>query len=72
MDGFSEESFEFQSTLPVGGATPDMIDTSTEFIISIHAPRGGSDVETLETRTDDTEISIHAPRGGERPYLKGH
>ena len=34
---------EFQSTLPVGGATNVMMYTFELVGISIHAPRGGSD-----------------------------
>ena len=34
---------EFQSTLPVGGATLAAGDASVLAVISIHAPRGGSD-----------------------------
>jgi len=34
---------KFQSTLPVGGATVGLFDKDTEKLISIHAPRGGSD-----------------------------
>ena len=33
----------FQSTLPVGGATDQFKEYLGDFIISIHAPRGGSD-----------------------------
>ena len=33
----------FQSTLPVGGATSNQRQKSTDIAISIHAPRGGSD-----------------------------
>ena len=33
----------FQSTLPVGGATRSAIAPAEYFVISIHAPRGGSD-----------------------------
>ena len=42
---FSEP--EFQSTLPVGGATAAEISEEAVQVISIHAPRGGSD-RTLE------------------------
>ena len=35
---------EFQSTLPVGGATPSRPRSSKKWAISIHAPRGGSDI----------------------------
>ena len=33
----------FQSTLPVGGATAMFVNTFSHILISIHAPRGGSD-----------------------------
>ena len=32
--------------------------------ISIHAPRGGSDFETVKKDLQTVYISIHAPRGG--------
>ena len=53
----------FQSTLPVGGATDDAARGDGRDQISIHAPRGGSDVkrDVLSVRKG---ISIHAPRGG--------
>ena len=34
---------QFQSTLPVRGATEAQYQKTTEFVISIHAPREGSD-----------------------------
>ena len=37
-------SMQFQSTLPVGGATGNRLDTEVDSWISIHAPRGGSDI----------------------------
>ena len=53
----------FQSTLPVGGATREQIGANKSGLISIHAPRGGSDkCSTAQWR--NKEISIHAPRGG--------
>ena len=39
---------EFQSTLPVGGATTIQKITLLSFIISIHAPRGGSDAKYFD------------------------
>ena len=53
----------FQSTLPVGGATPRFLYLRALPWISIHAPRGGSDgnERLLQLRR---KISIHAPRGG--------
>ena len=37
--------YGFQSTLPVGGATPVCTASYEDFAISIHAPRGGSDLK---------------------------
>ena len=54
---------EFQSTLPVGGATLVVAPAAAEHHISIHAPRGGSDTPAGVERGGNT-ISIHAPRGG--------
>ena len=53
----------FQSTLPVGGATSSYRHTVHRRNISIHAPRGGSDV-TIAPVPLSSRISIHAPRGG--------
>ena len=53
----------FQSTLPVGGATFRQSVNVRQLIISIHAPRGGSDPGRAESGPQST-ISIHAPRGG--------
>ena len=54
---------QFQSTLPVGGATVPKLDTPFKTAISIHAPRGGSD-RSSTPRYRCSVISIHAPRGG--------
>ena len=53
----------FQSTLPVGGATPVYGHRQGAGAISIHAPRGGSDARAGR-RAAYFSISIHAPRGG--------
>ena len=55
---------QFQSTLPVGGAT-----LASKYVyllpnISIHAPRGGSDFPLGFCGFARRIISIHAPRGG--------
>ena len=42
-DGYPYSS-RFQSTLPVGGATDPRLSTLVALAISIHAPRGGSDL----------------------------
>ena len=54
---------EFQSTLPVGGATQYRPSKPPVTAISIHAPRGGSDQQVGIYPAAD-QISIHAPRGG--------
>ena len=55
---------QFQSTLPVRGAT-DRHDRRRHYIpISIHAPREGSDAGEQVTKTPEQMISIHAPREG--------
>ena len=53
----------FQSTLPAGGATKNKHIGTYDTIISIHAPRGGSDLPMIPP-TVTHQISIHAPRGG--------
>ena len=60
---FGRCNFRFQSTLPVGGATITILAKYGVVIISIHAPRGGSDPIT-RLHTVLAIISIHAPRGG--------
>ena len=53
----------FQSTLPVWGATAALGQLSAQGVISIHAPRVGSD-HVLQCGVVDPGISIHAPRVG--------
>ena len=60
----------FQSTLPARGATIDHGIANRFLIISIHAPRKGSD-STLPTLSPSScPISIHAPRKGSDKWLK--
>ena len=47
----------------MGGATTNTIKITTKTLISIHAPRGGSD-EFPYKNWGRMSISIHAPRGG--------
>ena len=54
---------EFQSTLPVWGATEGEESPAAPCSISIHAPRVGSDSPVREVKTV-SDISIHAPRVG--------
>ena len=53
----------FQSTLPARGATTSISGLNGRMVISIHAPRTGSDCR-MPSSTDLIEISIHAPRTG--------
>ena len=57
-------SIQFLSTLPVGGATLQKPAICAYIAISIHAPRGGSDMVTILQAHRGDVISIHAPRGG--------
>ena len=59
----------FQSTLPVGGATPVAVSFQPKEDISIHAPRGGSDVHPCSPSSGCHRISIHAPRGGSDIFI---
>ena len=56
--------FQFQSTLPVWGATDSARRTLYVFDISIHAPRVGSDLKYILIIPITHWISIHAPRVG--------
>ena len=61
---------QFQSTLPVGGATVFSFLNCQSLSISIHAPRGGSDSTVRPLSGAVMRISIHAPRGGSDPAGK--
>ena len=54
----------FLSTLPARGATAWSIDGNVVTIISIHAPREGSDGQAQRGQPGRKKISIHAPREG--------
>ena len=54
----------FQSTLPAWGATADVLKRAILAIISIHAPRVGSDMYPSCCFLPFLLISIHAPRVG--------
>ena len=55
---------QFQSTLPVWGATCGYPEDSMDAAISIHAPRVGSDRAICAAGSRNRVISIHAPRVG--------
>ena len=54
----------FQSTLPARGATTQAVMQASFLLISIHAPRTGSDVQRFRQLRALLPISIHAPRTG--------
>ena len=56
----------FQSTLPVWGATSCSIGGSSDRMISIHAPRVGSDDKSSASRSDRRHFNPRSPCG-ERP-----
>ena len=57
----------FQSTLPAGEATVNLLHGRRVRDISIHASRGGSDRFVHRLETCAVQISIHASRGGSDP-----
>ena len=57
----------FQSTLPVWGATTSDAESTDNGVISIHAPRVGSDRSEIAYGHTRQGISIHAPRVGSDP-----
>ena len=63
-------SAPFQSTLPVGGATYLSDGNRNMVMISIHAPRGGSDTENQELHLDKYDFNPRSP-WGERPDHDG-
>ena len=58
------EGTVFQSTLPVRGATSITGQFAHSSMISIHAPRAGSDKTHVKGNSPQPPISIHAPRAG--------
>ena len=61
--------FQFPSTLPVRGATKTLYRRSLEILISIHAPRAGSDRKLRFAYVVAARISIHAPCAGSDPSV---
>ena len=59
-----EGSPEFQSTLPVGGATPKSSSKYNSPSISIHAPRGGSDAPQFISSIVSLVFQSTLPVGG--------
>ena len=66
----NDENLEiFQSTLPVWGATHPIFGEDLEVVISIHAPRVGSDRRTRETANGALDFNPRSPCG-ERLFLR--
>ena len=59
----------FQSTLPAGGATRQADRQQQASLISIHAPRGGSDTIMGIFRIDCLHFNPRSPRGERPPNL---
>ena len=55
--------YEFQSTLPMRGATPTVCLVTEHRGISIHTPHAGSD-KAMDDFRWDVKISIHTPHAG--------
>ena len=55
---------QFLSTLPARGATMQAFQDAIDMVISIHAPREGSDRGRSPAQGPGHHISIHAPREG--------
>ena len=58
--------YRFQSTLPVGGATINGLKLHSRVIISIHAPRGGSDSLIWFFSCSDRDFNPRSPWGERR------
>ena len=56
----------FQSTLPVRGATRALDDVQAGFVISIHAPRAGSDIARCLRHADAGYFNPRSPCGERR------
>ena len=63
-EGRKSQRWQFQSTLPARGATTERPEPRLCSLISIHAPRTGSDVTSFILLMLRWMISIHAPRTG--------
>ena len=61
---YDRHTCEFQSTLPARGATQQVHARCAGLLISIHAPRTGSDPGCKDSASLNCPISIHAPRTG--------
>ena len=61
---YNKRVVKFQSTLPVWGATEDAVKEAKTCLISIHAPRVGSDYNTMwQGRTRGNHFNPRSPCG---------
>ena len=54
----------FQFTHPGRGATTKYLNTQSDKVVSIHAPREGCDLRAFDLTSRVQRVSIHAPREG--------
>ena len=64
--------YQFQSTLPVRGATIRIVSGPLIGKISIHAPRAGSDTLTPEATIEPTDFNPRSPCGERRDAAQEH
>ena len=69
ISGINVHRAVFQSTLPVGGATGHSVGYAIISMISIHAPRGGSDQTAQPLQTWQVHFNPRSP-WGERPIVR--
>ena len=62
---------DFNPRSPWGERPATSLNARRFCYISIHAPRGGSDIVTSYARNSGYAISIHAPRGGSDANCRG-
>ena len=60
----SQHKIQFQSTLPLRGATNTAGGKATQALISIHTPLAGSDLRDETVQAEIIHISIHTPLAG--------
>ena len=66
LPGRTKPRRKFQSTLPVWGATDDAVNTYQAVVISIHAPRVGSDRREPHERNKPVYFNPRSPCGERR------
>ena len=67
---YDSNTYKFQSTLPVRGATDSFSCISTDELISIHAPRAGSDLCSSLAHSQATDFNPRSPCGERHLHLQ--